>query len=218
MAGTSAPWQRARRPEQKEVRREAILEATALLLDAGGLEATGLNAIAREAGISKANIYRYFETREAILLQLLLDEVFEWAEALRARLQVFAGTGDVDAIARAFADTIADRRRFCVLLAALATVLEHNVSEATVISFKRHFLAGVSPVSSALSAAMPALAPAKALEALSMLMVTASGAWPHSNPSPVVGAALRLPEFAPMRLDFHETMQSHAAALLRGLN
>ncbi len=146
-----------------------------------------------------------------------MDELFEWAEALRARLQVFAGTGDVEGIATAFADTVAARRRFCVLLAALATVLEHNVSEATVIAFKRHFLAGVSPVSSALAAAMPALEPAKALEALSMLMVTASGAWPHSNPPPVVVAALRLPELAPMRLDFHKTIQSHAAALLRGV-
>ena len=49
-------WQRARKPEQKEERREAILAAAGRLLDAEGLEGTGLNAIAREAGISKANV------------------------------------------------------------------------------------------------------------------------------------------------------------------
>jgi AcrR family transcriptional regulator len=218
MAEISPNWQRARRPEQKEVRREAILEAAALLLDAGGLEATGLNAIAREAGISKANIYRYFETREAILLQLLLDEVSEWAAAFRRRLHGLVDSGNVDGIAAAFADTISDRTRFCVLLASLATVLEHNVSEVTVISFKRHFLAGISPVGVALSAAVPALSQAHALDALSMLLMTASGAWPHSHPSQVVRDALRLSEFASMRLDFHKTMQSHATALLRGLS
>ena len=40
-----------------------------------GLDGTGLNAIAREAGLSKPNLYVYFESREAILLRLLLKGI-----------------------------------------------------------------------------------------------------------------------------------------------
>ncbi|KAA3612938.1 MAG: TetR/AcrR family transcriptional regulator [Planctomycetota bacterium] len=217
MARKKTSWQRARQPEQKEERRAAILQAAASLLDENGLEETGLNAIAREAGISKANIYRYFESREAILLHLLLEEVDSWAHVFQRRLRRLAGTGDVDAISKAFAETIAKRRRFCALIGALATVLEHNVGPDTVIAFKREFLAAVKPAVSALGTALPAFSTDQASSCLAMLIMAASGAWPHCHPAPVVEQVLAKPEFASMRLDFKRTMRDYAAALLRGL-
>ena len=210
-------WQRARRPEEKEERREAILAAANVLLDSAGLDETGLNAIAREAGISKANIYRYFESREAILLELLLDEVSAWSQAFAKRLAKLADSHDFDAVAKAFADLVAKRERFCVLVSSLATVLEHNVSCETVIAFKRSFLGAVEPAVSAVAVALPAFSEELAFSALAMLVMAASGAWPHCHPSPIVAEVLELPEFEPMRLDFKRTMQTHASALLRGL-
>lgn len=216
MATPHTNWQRARQPEQKEERREAILRAAATLLDSDGLEATGLNAIAREAGISKANIYRYFESREAILLRLLLDEIESWAQALAKRLKKLAGTSDAHAAAKAFADTVATRQRFCVLIGALATVLEHNVGAETATLFKREFMTAVRPTVSALQAAIPELSDDRAFSALAMLVMAASGAWPHCNPSAVVSEVLEQPEFAAFRWDFKRTMREHATALLRG--
>ncbi len=58
-------WRRARRPELKEQRRTAILDAARTMLDNKGLGGSGLNALAREAGMSKVNVYQYFESREA---------------------------------------------------------------------------------------------------------------------------------------------------------
>ena len=217
MTSAGRDWRRARKPEQKQERREAILEAAAGLLDAGGLEETGLNAIAREAGISKANIYRYFESREAILLDLLLGEVNSWSKALAKRLDKLAGTGDEDAIAKAFTDTVAKRRRFCVLIGALATVLEHNVGRDTVAGFKREFLERIRRPVAALHAALPGTSEQLAFSTLAMLVMTATGAWPHCHPAPVVEEVLAQPQFASMRLDFRRAMHAHAAALLRGL-
>ena len=216
MAKPQPTWQRARRPEQREQRRLAILEAASRLLDEGGLEGTGLNAIARTAGMAKANVYRYFESREAVLLELLLQETDAWARALGKRLRRLAGSGDTDAVARAFADTIDKRERLCVLLGALAAVLEHNVGRDTVIRFKRDLLDVVTPPASALGAALPAFSDREAFTALEMLVMAAAGAWPHCHPAPVVEEVLALPEFAVFRLDFKRTMREHAAALLRG--
>ena len=64
----SVDFERARQPEQKELRREAILEAATELLAEKGLHDISLSAIARRAKLSKANLYRYFESREAIFL------------------------------------------------------------------------------------------------------------------------------------------------------
>ena len=77
---------RARRPEHKRERREAILAGARRLLDAEGVEGATLSAIARAAGLSKANCYRYFESREAILLAVILDEARAWLGTVEAGL------------------------------------------------------------------------------------------------------------------------------------
>ena len=216
-SASASTWQRARQPEQKQERRTAILDAAGRLLDARGIEGTGLNAIAREAGIAKANIYRYFESREAVLLMLLQAEVDGWTAALSRRLVPLASSDDVDAIAQAFASTIAKRRRLCVLLAALASVLEHNVGADGIRMFKRNFLRSVEPAVTALAAAVPSLSVEEAFSCLAMLTMTAAGAWPHCHPSAAVEEVLAEPEFAAMRLSFQSAMQAHAAIVLRGL-
>ena len=68
-------FQRARKPEEREIRREAILTAAAELFDAEGPQGAGLNAIAARAGFTKSNVYRYFESREEVLLSLFLAEL-----------------------------------------------------------------------------------------------------------------------------------------------
>ena len=75
-------WQRARTPEQIEQRRCAILTAAAELFESEGLDNVSLNGIARHAGVSKANIYRYFETREAIYLHLVREQFEAWVTSV----------------------------------------------------------------------------------------------------------------------------------------
>ena len=70
-------YQRARRPEQKEERREAILAAAHALAVERSVRAVSLGDIAREVGLAKSNLLRYFESREEIFLTLLLRE---WEE------------------------------------------------------------------------------------------------------------------------------------------
>ena len=66
---TSSPsFQRARDPEQKEQRRQDLLAAARRLIVAHGVAAVGLSDIAREVGLAKSNLYRYFASREEILL------------------------------------------------------------------------------------------------------------------------------------------------------
>jgi AcrR family transcriptional regulator len=217
MAPKTKTWQRARRPEQKQQRRAAILEAAATLLDREGLDGTGLNAIARAAGLSKANIYRYFESREAVLLDLLLAESERWTKAFERRLKRLAATNDIEQVARAFAATISRQPRYCVLITVLANVLEQNVSEKLVVEFKRRINELMEPLLDALTSAVPGLSPENARRFLLMQMLATSGIWPHCHPAPIVQRVLKRPEFAAMRLDFQTTVRDHAAALLRGL-
>ena len=134
-------FQRARQPAQKEQRRQAILSAAAALFAEGGYDALSLTAIADRVGLSKSNLYRYFESREEILLELLAGDLERMTHEIEAELAPLAGTGDRAAAARVLAQAWAVRPRSCQLVSVLAAVLERNVTERRVAEFKLGVLA-----------------------------------------------------------------------------
>lgn len=58
---------------QREERRESILRGAAKAFMANGYDATTLDDIAREAGISRAFLYRHFDSKKAIYLAIIED-------------------------------------------------------------------------------------------------------------------------------------------------
>ncbi len=213
----SPDWQRARRPEQKKQRRDAITTAARSLLDEAGVDGTTLSEIARRAGLSKANCYRYFETREAILLELAIDEARVWSVALRASLAPLSGSGDVVAVANALAHTTADHPRLCSLLSALSSVLEHNVSVGAVADFKRTFNGLIFGTTDAFHSTLPMLAVEQLETFLRLTGPFIAGIWPNANPPPAVAEVLAREEFASWSVQFEPTLAAHTRLLLTGL-
>ena len=130
---TRPAFVRARRPEQKHQRREAILAAARDLAVDSGVRNVSLGAVADSVGLAKSNISRYFGTREEIYLELLAEEWRDWADAVSNRLH--QGHGTAAAVA-ALAETIVQRRLFCDLLSHGSTSLEQNVSVPAARKFK----------------------------------------------------------------------------------
>ena len=64
-------FQRARSEEQREVRRRAILETASAMLDEMPVAEVTLNELSRRVGLAKTAVLRYFESREAVLLDLM---------------------------------------------------------------------------------------------------------------------------------------------------
>src|SRR3954468_22592216 len=95
-------YQRARSPEHKEQRREAILAAARELAAERSVRAVSLGDIARAVALAKSNLLRYFESREEIFLTLLRREWQGWRDAA-------AATPD----AAGLAHTLAERPLFC---------------------------------------------------------------------------------------------------------
>ncbi len=79
------------------MRRRAILSAARSLLAEVATDQVSLTALALRSGISKANVYRYFESREEVLLQVWVEEVRELTRRLEADLATVP-TGDVDGV------------------------------------------------------------------------------------------------------------------------
>lgn len=103
----------------------AILEASAQILEAGGLAAFTTNAVAERAGVSVGTLYQYFGDKTAILLQLARQE---FDRALADVGQALQGEADpsiegrVRAMVRAMVHAFRGRQRArkAVLQAVLA--------------------------------------------------------------------------------------------------
>lgn len=212
-----AEFQRARAPAEKAQRRRQILAACAALLAAGGWEAVSLSAIARGAGIAKSNLYRYFESREDILLELLVEDEDAWVGELEGALAPLAGRGDIDAVARAVAATLAARPATCKLIPLLAGVLEQNVSAAAVLRFKTRLLGVSLRIGNALHVAVPGLPHAQTGALLRYLHALVAGLWPMAHPPAASARLLQRPEFQAMACRFEDDLAHSFAALLAGL-
>ena len=212
-----ARWKRARKPEQIEARRAAIRSAAIELVDAGGVSAAGLSSIARRAGLSKANLYRYYESREAILLSILIEELDRWVDSLEEALDSVESAGDVAEVAQVYADSVAERNRLNELMATFAPVLERNLTVESVelekSELRKCFVRLIAP----LCRALPQFSKSQANEFLIMQTVFQMGLWPHANPSEEVDEVLSREAFADLRMNFAERVRWHALILLRGL-
>lgn len=92
---------RARTAKEKDLRRESILSsALQLLLDNQGRLPT-VNAIAAKAGVAKGTAYIYFDSKEAIYMALLENQLYGWLAEVRDQLRFIRGNmldGVVDAL------------------------------------------------------------------------------------------------------------------------
>src|SRR5690554_6046189 len=92
---------RARTAKEKDLRRESLLNAALqLLLDNQGRLPT-VNAIAAKAGVAKGTAYIYFDSKEAIYMSMLEQQLYGWLAEVRNQLRFARGDmidGVVDAL------------------------------------------------------------------------------------------------------------------------
>lgn len=214
-------FQRARSEEQRAIRRRAILDATAAMLDEMPVGEISLNELSRRVGLAKSNVLRYFDSREAILLELLDRARREWTAELPGLLAAeidpaapAAGRGD--RFAAVLARSLARRRVLCDLLSAQAGVLEHNVSAEVAARHKRAALANLGELSALAARHLPELGElARPLCAQAILV--AGAVWTHARPSPAMLAAYEAdPSLAVLRTDFARMLEETLATLVAG--
>ena len=216
-------FQRARSQEQREVRRRAILDAAAGMLAEMPVAQVTLNELSRRVGLAKSNVLRYFESREAVLLELLDSAWQEWLTGLEADLGAAIDTtapaaGRGDRLAGVLAASLAARPVLCDLLSAQAAVLERNVSPQVAATYKRAALAGLTRLGRLLHRYLGELGEHAAGRLAAGTVLVAGALWEHAQPSAAVLAAYESdPALAVMRTDFTSTLREVLEVLIAGL-
>ena len=226
---TSAAFQRARRPEQKQQREDAILGAARELALRDGVRNVSLNDIAARIGIHKSALLRYFETREQIFLELTAASWRDWAQALHADLDGAAAgsaaaaagsaaAGSAELVADVVARSFADRPLLCDLIPHTALNLERNVSPAAVRRYKLTSLGAVGDAADLVHRVLPELTEGECREFISAMASLAGALWQIANPPPVLAELYATdPDLGHACVDLLPRLRRTAAVLLAGL-
>ncbi len=197
------PFQRARSPEQKAERRAQILAAAATFFEQERFEAISLASIARKAGVTKAALYRYFSSKEALFLGLYLDELEQVS---------LAPVNDSLPLWQALSELLVARPLFCRLTAILHSVLEQNLEEDAAREFKQSLLSRFTVLAQRIQQVYD-LTGDQAATYLMQVQQTLIGCWAVSHPAPVVEKILDTPGLDLFRVDFKTALQAQLKAL-----
>lgn len=210
-------FQRARQPEQKEERREILLKtARAHLYESKNAQALTLNELARRSNMAKSNVYRYFESREAVLLALLEMEWSEWFTKLAHTWQEApAATVELESLVADLAASLDEAPMLCHLTSILASVLEFNLSEDSILQFKRTTLDFFEAVSQLLNRRCPTLGPDSYMRLLHDAIPVIAGLYPFCHPSPTVTKVLSNPDLTAFRHHFKSDLHRTLLAMAR---
>jgi len=85
---------RARREQRRSQSRGEILEAARRVLLRKGIAGTTLDAVAREVGVSKAALYYYFPSKDALFFELVFGNLQSQAQAVHDAVEKTATGAD----------------------------------------------------------------------------------------------------------------------------
>ena len=211
----SKRYLRARNPEQKEERRQHLLDVARALIDAeSNLNLLSLNEIARSAKMAKANIYRYFESREALLLELLWDEWQDWFKDFQKDWSKVPKSKKIfDSLIKNLAMSFSKRDLLCNLTTALPTVVEKNLSEPTIKEFKYRSIQLFSDIANYLENCSNDLDSKTYAIFLQDSVSLIAGIYPFSHPNEVVASVLMDPQLHFFKRDFSLELERYMMAL-----
>ncbi len=217
-------FQRARSDEQREVRRQAILRVATEMLAQMPVAELSLNELSRRVGLAKSNVLRYFDSREAVLLELLDAAAREWLAVLPAILPPPVTPDDgaestrerTERIAAALAESLVDDRILCELISVSSAVLERNVSVDVARRYKLSTIQNTATLAGLVRERLAGLSAEGATVFAGTAVVALAGIWPLTQPSEAMLCVYQDPELATLRMDFGTALREVLATLLAG--
>jgi TetR/AcrR family transcriptional regulator len=207
-------WVRARSDEQIEQRINEIVDATARLYEEHRFEDITFAMIAKEANFTRSNLYRYFQTKEDIFLELIKHDITVWRKDI---LENFAdGNPSLHEVAVISVDLILKHKRMVKMFTILFTLLEPNSSLDALTAFKRKINEEIGMVAQFLSTVLPFPSIETAAEFLTAQSSLAIGTYPMMDLTPKQIEAMKTINLDTSPEYYRERLVHALELLLRG--
>ena len=207
--------------EQKEERRQAILDAALQLFQETSYEAVNIAGVAEKADIAKGTIYLYFKTKEELFLALLAQEFEAWfdeADDLLKEIQTTQGICTVDELISLVGRSLENRPTLIRLTAILHAILEKNIEFSPALSFKQMLLARILQTGALLETCFPFLEPGQGVYVVMHTYVLIIGVQQLAEPAPIVRQVIAEEDLKVFQVDFMDYFLEALKVFLNGLN
>lgn len=173
--------------------------------------------VAKGVGLSKAALYRYFDTKETLFLAVAETQLSAWLLELGEALDGLRRPSTAEQLAEVLCASLVRRPAMARLLALLHVELEHNLRPPEALRFKRALHALLERFGGQLARAAGLASAEAGLQAALYLHAFIIGLWQLSDPPPQVARLLESGGLGALRVHFQPALRHGAAALLRGL-
>jgi len=208
-------WVRARSDEQIEQRINEIVDATARLYEENRYEDITFAMIAKEADFTRSNLYRYFQTKEDIFLELMKHDIVLWRKDI---FEEFANDPpSLREVAEISVELILKHRRMVKLFTILFTLLEPNASLEALTAFKGKINEEIGIVAHFLSMVLPFPSVEIAVEFLSTQSSLVIGSYPMMDLTPKQIEAMDAISMETSPEFYRERLVHATELLLRGM-
>ena len=207
--------QRAMGAEDKEERRNALLDAAEALFLAHPDRIASVAEVAGAAGVAKGTVYLYFPSKEEMLLALHERHVADFFRVLTRRLDSDAPV-DFDTVFRITRKHLIRVPAYLPLTSRCFAMLDRDIPLETAIAFKARVGAMVVGAGTRLEKhfRLPPGAGTSLLMHSYGLMV---GLWQLVHPNERFGKAMERPELRMLRVDYEADVEEALRELWTGL-
>ena len=206
--------QRAIGSEDKEERRQAILDAAQKLYLKHPDRMASVSEVAGAASLAKGTVYLYFPSKEEMLLALHERHVAEFFSRLMQRLAAPA-PADFDAV---FAITLRYLIRgpgYLSLTSRCFGLMDREIPTEAALAFKARVAATLQVAGTALERHFP-LAPGAGITMLLHSYGLIVGLWQLLHPNERFGRQMERPELKPLKRDYEREIEQALRALWNG--
>jgi AcrR family transcriptional regulator len=201
-------------------RRSAIMTSAREMLAEKTLGDISLRELSDRVGLAKSNVLRYFDSREAIFLEVLDEEFQAWLLDLETRLgrprARKPGYGTETRVATTMASSLVEAPLLCELLASIAGVLERNISGDFARDFKARATANIGAVAELVARQLPWLSREFTEFFAEGALTLTAGMYPFSVPTEPVRTAMAEMGFPEPRDRFSDGLRAGLVTWLIG--
>ncbi|PPI80704.1 TetR/AcrR family transcriptional regulator [Marinobacter flavimaris] len=196
--------QRARTESEKALREQQILDAAESLFLTHRFHGLTLADVARETGLTKAALYRYFRSKELLFIAVYRRAMSDWVADVEAI--------GPDGLPEQFVDRILAHPVFCGLTAILHIALETGLSEEEAREFKLFLLTQTRRLT-AVFAAATGQDEAACFRYLMQCQQALIGCWHMSHPPEPARKAMQVEPLTVFQVEFSDTLGNHLSVL-----
>jgi AcrR family transcriptional regulator len=217
---------RARAREQKDERRNAIMEEAWRHYHRAPYAEITVAGIARGIGLAKGTVYLYFSGKESLFLAVLTAQLSDWFAELSGILHAVAAnespagahpSGRAAAVSQTVARSLGARPTLARLLAESHVILEQNADGETIAAYKKMLLDELGRIAAPFARALGSRDKETAMVVLLEVYALLVGAQQLAAPAPLVREVIeQSEELSLFSIDFERFFGKALHALLVG--